>query len=173
MVTSRPEIVGTYGVVATTHWLSTTVGMTILERNASMPPSRCRLRVAYCRAGTDRVATSPSSSGPLQKQVDVICGQGVASPRVSARSRARPRYHARHRPHTGGSRLFGAWMLLLQEYGDGVRDVLSPATPDRAAFHVKPEVSSILKNLAPFFKKHWPSSAAVFLPGGERRKPIA
>ena len=35
MVTSRPEIVGTFGVVATTHWLATTTGMTILEQGGN------------------------------------------------------------------------------------------------------------------------------------------
>ena len=35
MVTSRPEIVGTFGVVATTHWLATAAGMTILEQGGN------------------------------------------------------------------------------------------------------------------------------------------
>jgi gamma-glutamyltranspeptidase/glutathione hydrolase len=35
MVTSRPEIVGTFGVVSSTHWLATTVAMTVLERGGN------------------------------------------------------------------------------------------------------------------------------------------
>ena len=46
--TTRPEILGTFGVVASTHWLASATGMAILEKggNASMPrsprASRCR-----------------------------------------------------------------------------------------------------------------------------------
>ena len=33
--TTRPEIVGTFGVVASTHWIGTAVGMAILERGGN------------------------------------------------------------------------------------------------------------------------------------------
>ena len=32
MFTTRPEIAGTFGVVASTHWISSSVGMAVLER---------------------------------------------------------------------------------------------------------------------------------------------
>ena len=33
--TTRPEIVGTFGVVTSTHWIATGVGMGILERGGN------------------------------------------------------------------------------------------------------------------------------------------
>ena len=33
--TTRPEIVGTFGVVASTHWIATAVGMSILEKGGN------------------------------------------------------------------------------------------------------------------------------------------
>ena len=33
--TTRPEITGTFGVCATTHWIATAVGMSILERGGN------------------------------------------------------------------------------------------------------------------------------------------
>ena len=46
--TTRPEIDGTFGVVSSTHWIATAVGMGTLERGGnafdarSPPPSPCR-----------------------------------------------------------------------------------------------------------------------------------
>jgi len=35
MFTTRPEIVGTFGVVTTTHWLGSAVGMSVLEKGGN------------------------------------------------------------------------------------------------------------------------------------------
>ena len=35
MFTTRPEIAGTFGVAASTHWLATAVGMAVLERGGN------------------------------------------------------------------------------------------------------------------------------------------
>ena len=35
MFTTRPEIVGTFGVVASTHWLATAAGMAMLEKGGN------------------------------------------------------------------------------------------------------------------------------------------
>ena len=35
MFTTRPELRGTFGVVASTHWLASAVGMSILERGGN------------------------------------------------------------------------------------------------------------------------------------------
>ncbi|MGY3411720.1 gamma-glutamyltranspeptidase [Bradyrhizobium sp. GM5.1] len=33
--TTRPEIEGTFGVVATTHWIATAIGMALLEKGGN------------------------------------------------------------------------------------------------------------------------------------------
>ena len=35
MFTTRPEIAGTFGVVASTHWIASSVGMAVLERGGN------------------------------------------------------------------------------------------------------------------------------------------
>jgi gamma-glutamyltranspeptidase / glutathione hydrolase len=35
MFTTRPEIAGTFGMVATTHWIASQVGMAVLERGGN------------------------------------------------------------------------------------------------------------------------------------------
>ena len=175
MVTSRPEIVGTFGVVASTHWLATTVGMTILEKGGNAFD-------AAVAAGFVLHIVEPDQNGPggdlpiilwstARKCVDVICGQGVAPAAANAGKIRDLGFDvipgAGHLPAVvPGS--FGAWMLLLRDYGTmRPRDVLEPAIGiARDGFFTKPEVARLLNNVAPFFKQHWPSSAEVFLPGG-------
>ena len=40
MLTTRPELIGTFGVVTTTHWLGSAVGMSILEKGGNALMSR-------------------------------------------------------------------------------------------------------------------------------------
>src|SRR4051794_23500163 len=175
MITSRPEIVGTFGVVATTHWLATPTGMTIRERGGNAFD-------AAAAAGFVLHIVEPDQNGPGgdlpivlwsrdRARVEVICGQGVAPAAADI-----DRLHALGldvMPGTGhlpavvpGS--FGAWMLLLRDYGTMTpRDVLEPAIAlARGGFVLKPAVAELIASVAPIFTRHWPSSAEVYLPDG-------
>src|SRR4051794_30528798 len=175
MITSRPEIVGTFGVVATTHWLATTTGMTILERGGNAFD-------AAVAAGFVLHVVEPDQNGPggdlpvvlwsaARGRVDVVCGQGVAP--AAADVDLLLAHGLDLMPGTGhlpavvpGS--FGAWMLLLRDYGTMTpRDVLEPAiTIARDGFVLKPAVAALIGSLQRHFQRHWPSSAEVYLPGG-------
>ncbi|MDX6377244.1 MAG: gamma-glutamyltranspeptidase / glutathione hydrolase, partial [Gaiellaceae bacterium] len=176
MVTSRPEIVGTFGVVTTTHWLATTTGMTILEQGGNAFD-------AAVAAGFVLHVVEPDQNGPGgdlpvvlwsadRGRVEVICGQGVAP--AAANLDALLGLGLDVMPGTGhlpavvpGS--FGAWMLLLRDYGTMTpRRVLEPAIAiARDGFVLKPDVARLIAGLEPFFAEHWPSSAKVYLPGGD------
>src|ERR1700694_4296032 len=80
--TTRPEIRGTFGVVATTHWLASAVGMSVLERGGNA----CDAAVAV---GFTLQVVEPHLNGPLgeapilvysakNRRCDMICGRGVA-----------------------------------------------------------------------------------------------
>jgi gamma-glutamyltranspeptidase/glutathione hydrolase len=88
MVTSRPEIVGSFGVVASTHWLATAAGMAILEKGGNAFD-------AAVAAGCVLHIVEPDQNGPggdcpivlwsaARQKVDVICGQGVAPQAISS-----------------------------------------------------------------------------------------
>ena len=71
---------------------------------------------------------------------------------------------------------FDAWMLLLRDYGTlGLREVLEPALGLRGRTATRSCRGSCqaLVAVAPLFREHWPSSAAVYLPGGSVPKPAA
>ena len=80
--TTRPEIRGTFGVVTSTHWIASAVGMSILEKGGNA------FDAAVATALTLQVV-EPHLNGPAGDmpaifysvdtgRVDVLCAQGVA-----------------------------------------------------------------------------------------------
>ena len=176
MITSRPEIVGTFGVVATTHWLATSIAMATLEKGGNAFD-------AAAAAGFVLQIVEPEQNGPggdlpiilwsaRGEKVEVICGQGGAP--AAANIAAVRRLGLDIMPGTGllpavvpGA--FDAWMLLLRDYGTmRLRDVLAPAIEvARNGFCIRPNLAAVLKRVTPFFKEHWPTSLEAFLPRGD------
>jgi gamma-glutamyltranspeptidase/glutathione hydrolase len=178
--TTRPEIRGTFGAVATTHWIASTVAMSVLERGGNAFD-------AATAAGFVLQIVEPHLVGPggevpiILKQWDapepiVICGQG---PYPAA---ATPERFAglglKQVPGTGllpgvvpGA--FDAWMILLRDYGTWrLADILEPAIGyAENGYPVLPRVASSILAAKDFFFKEWPSSAAVWLPHGEVPRP--
>src|SRR5690554_2118924 len=81
-ILTRPQIEGTFGVVASTHWIPSAVAMGILERAGSW-------FAAAAAAGFRLQVAEPHRSGPAGEVPimvydqrwggpDVICGQGVS-----------------------------------------------------------------------------------------------
>src|SRR4029077_11206574 len=82
MFTTRPEIAGTFGVVASTHWIASQVGMAVLERGGNAfdaaAATAFTLQIAELHSnGPADAAPSTIHSARTQTQ-QVICGQGVA-----------------------------------------------------------------------------------------------
>jgi gamma-glutamyltranspeptidase/glutathione hydrolase len=117
--TTRPELSGTFGMVASTHWLATAAGMAILERGGNAFD-------AAVAAGLALQVVEPHMNGPggdlpillWDGAPRVICGQGPAP--AAATIEAFKGHDLL--PGTGplaacvpGS--FDAWMLLLRDFG--------------------------------------------------------
>jgi gamma-glutamyltranspeptidase/glutathione hydrolase len=64
--------------------------------------------------------------------------------------------------------MFDTWMLLLRDYGTlRVADVLTPAISyARNGYPLVERASATIEVVANLFREHWPTSAAVYLPGG-------
>ena len=80
--TTRPEITGTFGVIATTHWLATAVGMGVLERGGNAFDAG--VATAFMLQIVEPHLNGPGGDVPImvhdvrRGKTEVICGQGVA-----------------------------------------------------------------------------------------------
>ena len=176
MFTTRPEITGTFGVVATTHWLASGVGQAVLERGGNA------FDAAVAAAFTLQVAephlNGPGGDAPIILHAartgtqHVICGQGPAP--AAATIEAFAALDLDLIPATGllpavvpGA--FGAWCVLLRDWGTWeLADVLAFAMG--YAEHGVPLVARVpatIEGVRPLFEAEWPSSAAIWLPGGQ------
>ncbi|NZD64825.1 gamma-glutamyltransferase family protein [Rhizobium sp. WYCCWR 11290] len=173
--TTRPEILGTFGVVTSTHWIASAVGMSILEKGGNAFDAAVAtgfvLQIVephLCGPGGDLPAVIYSKK---KDKVEVICAQGPAPAGATIE-----RYTAEGLSLIPGDGLlatvipgsFDGWMLMLLDYGSmSVRDVLEPAIYYAEHGHpMLPRVSATIKGLAAFFEKEWPSSYETWLPGG-------
>ncbi|WP_411891036.1 gamma-glutamyltransferase family protein [Yoonia sp. SDW83-1] len=177
--TTRPEIRGTFGVATSTHWIASAIGMSILEKGGNAFD-------AAVATGLTLQVVEPHLNGPagdmpaiFQKageDVQVICAQGPAPGAATI-----AHYREQDLTLVPGSGLlatvipgaFDGWMLMLRDHGTmTLRDVLEPAIGYARDGHpVLPRVANTIDGLTEYFAEHWPSSAAVWTPGGTAPAP--
>ena len=178
--TTRPELAGTFGMVASTHWLASAAGMAVLEHGGNAFD-------AAVAAGLALQVVEPHLNGPGGEvpviahhagrgETFVLCGQGTAP--AAATLQAFAGLGLDLVPGSGllaacvpGS--FGAWMLMLREFGSlRLRDVMGYAIGYAAGgYPLLPAISWGIASVAGLFRDHWPSSAEVYLPGGRVPAP--
>jgi gamma-glutamyltranspeptidase / glutathione hydrolase len=170
--TTRPELRGTFGAVASTHWLASSSGMAVLERGGNAFD-------AACAAGFVLQVVEPHLNGPGgdlpavfwsadRGEPLVLCAQGV-SPESATIERYRSLGHDLV-PGTGllaacvpGS--FGGWLLLLEEFGTWrLEDVLAYAIGyAEAGYPVVPGITATIERVEELLRE-WPGSAELYLP---------
>ncbi|HTB42785.1 MAG TPA: gamma-glutamyltransferase family protein [Acetobacteraceae bacterium] len=180
MFTTRPEIAGTFGVVASTHWLASQVGMAVLERGGNAFDAACA--TAFTLQVAEPHLNGPGGDAPIilhdarTGTQRVVCGQGVA-PRA-ATLECFQQLDIDLIPATGllpavvpGA--FDAWCLLLRDWGTWeLAEILAFAIGyARNGVHIVPRISATIEGVRPLFLQEWRSSAAVFLPGGNVPRP--
>jgi len=187
--TTRPELVGRFGMVASTHWLASATAMRVLEHGGNAFD-------AAVAGGFTLQVVEPHLNGPggdlpamywtaKDAMCRVLCAQGGAPAGATIE-------HYRGLglqliPGTGmlapcvpGS--FDGWLLLLRDHGTmRLRDVLEDAIGlARAGVPVLPEIAETIAEVEALFREEWPTSAALWLAGGVpqvgavlRNRPLA
>ncbi len=175
--TTRPEIQGTFGVVATTHWIATAVGMAVLEKGGNAFDAAVAagftLQVAephLCGPGGDMPAIFHAAKDGRPR---VLCAQGPA-PGLATIDYLRGDLGLPTIPGAGmlapcvpGA--FDGWLRLLQDYGTmSLGDLLSYAIGyAHTGIPVVPNIHNTAAKVAKLFREQWPTSAEVFLVKGE------
>jgi gamma-glutamyltranspeptidase / glutathione hydrolase len=178
--TTRPELAGTFGMVASTHWLASASGMAVLEQGGNAFDAA--VAAALVLQVTEPHLNGPGGEVPViahhagRGETFVLCGQGTAPAAATPEA-----FRDLGLDLVPGSGLlaacvpgaFGAWMLLLREYGTlRLRDVMGYAIGYAArGYPLVPAISWGIASVAELFRGHWPSSAEVYLSGANVPQP--
>src|SRR6516165_259421 len=154
--TTRPQLAGTFGMVAATHWLASAAGMAVLEKGGNAFDAA--VAAGLVLQVVEPHLNGPGGQGPAPQAatvaafgalgLDLVPGSGLLAACVPA--------------------AFGTWMLLLAERGRlRLREVMEYAIGyAREGYPVVPGISAGIASVAGAFREHWPSSAEIYLADG-------
>ena len=170
--TTRPELRGSFGAVASTHWLASSVGMAVLERGGNAFD-------AAVAAGFTLQVVEPHLNGPggdlpavfwpaSRGEPVVLCAQGVAPAEATIE-----RFRGLGHELVPGAGLlaacvpgaFGGWLLLLEQFGTWrLEDVLAFAIGyAEHGYPVVAGITAVVESVEPLLRE-WPGSADLYLP---------
>ena len=174
--TTRPELKGSFGMAASTHWLASAAALGVLERGGNAFD-------AAAAGGFVLQVVEPHLNGPggevpilvhaaERGRIEVICGQGTAPAAATLE-----RFQALGLDLVPGTGLlpavvpgaFSAWLTMRRDHGTlplGV--VLAPALHyAEQGYPLVAKIVGALQTVAQMFRDEWPSSAAIYCrPGG-------
>ncbi|TFV89720.1 gamma-glutamyltransferase family protein [Blastococcus sp. CT_GayMR20] len=176
MFTTRPELAGTFGMVASTHWLASAAGMAVLEAGGNAFDAAVaagftlqvvephlngpggEVPILFARGGSD-----PDAGRPV-----LLSGQGIAP--AGATIEAFEQLGLDLVPGTGllAATVPGAvcaWLTLLRDHGTQPLDaVLRYAIEYAGTGHpLLPRVTATVASVSEHFRTSWPTSAATWL----------
>ena len=179
LFTTRPEIRGSFGVATSTHWIASSVGFGILEKDGNAFDAA--VAMGFVLQIVEPHLCGPAGDAPMifhsakTGKIEVLCGQGTAPAGATIEA-----YRAQGLDLIPGSGLlatvipgaFDAWMVMLRDHGTiSLREALEPAIYYAEQGHpMLGRVADTIADLGDFFKEEWPTSYETWLPGGQAPK---
>lgn len=177
---TRPEIRGTFGAAASTHWLASQTAMGVMERGGNA------FDAAFA-AGMVLQVCEPHMNGPGGDVPIILYAAGDDSPRVVCGQGPAPgaatidRYRALDLEIIPGTGLlaavvpgaFDAWMLMLRDYGTkSFGELMEPAIgyASRGCPLTFGPIETI-RAVEELLREHWTPTAEIFLPNGDLPVP--
>lgn len=180
MFTTRPEILGTFGVVASTHWLASATGMAILEKGGNAFDAAAAM--GFALQVVEPHLNGPGGDMPLlmysarERRLRVVCGQGPAPEAATIAA-----YRDLGLDIVPGTGLlatcvpgaFDAWLLMLRDHGTmSLREVLTPAIDFAGkGYPLVSHICNTIDSVRELFLTEWKTSAEIYLPNGEVPAP--
>jgi gamma-glutamyltranspeptidase/glutathione hydrolase len=178
--TTRPELSGSFGMVASTHWLASAAGMAVLEQGGNAFD-------AAVAAGLTLQVVEPHLNGPggdapillydaSRGEPVVVCGQGPSPAAATI-----PRFRELGLDLVPGTGLlaacvpgaFDAWLLVLRDFGTlPLADVMRfPIHYAERGFPMLPRIAETIAGVEELFREEWQSSAELWLDGDGAPRP--
>jgi gamma-glutamyltranspeptidase / glutathione hydrolase len=188
--TTRPELAGTFGMVASTHWIASSAGMAVLESGGNAFDAAAA--AAFVLHVVEPHLNGPGGEVPAvfatadDPRPRVLCAQGTAPAGATVE-------HYRGLglelvPGTGHLAAtvpgaVGGWLTLLRDHGTKpLREILDLAIGYAEHGHpILERVGATIAGVEQVFREHWTTSAAQWLPDGKapaagdvvRNRPLA
>jgi gamma-glutamyltranspeptidase/glutathione hydrolase len=177
--TTRPTLLGSFGMVSTTHWLAASSAMRMLELGGNAADAACA--GAFVLQVVEPHLNGPGGDVPMlvgtaDGDVQVLCGQGSAPAGATIQH-----YRGLGLSLVPGAGLLAAvipgamdaWLRLLAERGSlPLREVLDPAVGYAENGHpITPGAVRAIAAVERLYREHWTTSAAQWLPSGQLPAP--
>jgi gamma-glutamyltranspeptidase/glutathione hydrolase len=172
---TRPTLRGTFGMVASTHWLASQSAMAELEAGGNAFDAA--VAGAFVLHVVEPHLNGPAGEVPAvfataaDPRPTVLCGQGPAPAGATI-----DHFRGLGLDLVPGSGPLAAavpgavdaWLMLGRDHGSrSLRDVLSYAAGYARHGHpLLPRAAAVVASMEQLFTEHWPTSAARWLPGG-------
>ena len=171
---ARPDLLGSFGMCASTHWIASAVGQAVLERGGNAFD-------AAVAAGFVLHVVEPHLNGPGGDLVALFAPAGEAPLTLVGQAPAPKRATIKYFHEQGLTMVPGAgalaatapgavdaWLLLLRDHGTWeLPDVLEFAIYyAREGHQILAKAASTIATVAPMFREHWPTSAERWLRAG-------
>ena len=172
--TTRPVVMGTHGMVTSSHYLASEAGHHALKRGGNAVDAGATMWFALTVTKPDLVGVAGEVPILLyladEERVIAINGQGPA-PAAASMDWFKSKGYGLI-PEDGFTPAtipasFDAWIIALDEYGTfSLEEVMEPAIRLAEGYPIQATMVRSIERSAERFREEWPSTAEIYLPGG-------